>query len=234
MTSSTSNDISKRVASNPLGINLKEKFYSVLSNVMSQTNRDNYNYRNNSNKVNVFDKLITMTKSPSSFRKSRNNSQLNVNYLSEYSDKLQRDKINKTKKQLISILTQKDNDDVETLTARKFSKMKSDSCKNIFISKPKIIIKREESDYSKHLHDKQTINKMLDKISVPNKIQRDYGNVNSYRKEAEYGLGIIKKQLKSKSKIKNNFLETKKRNSSNFFLETSGVEDLFEKVKYRK
>ena len=33
-----------------------------------------------------------MTKNHSSFRQSRNNNQLNVNYLSEYSDKLQREK----------------------------------------------------------------------------------------------------------------------------------------------
>ena len=175
-----------------------------------------------------------MTKNHSSFRQSRNNNQLNVNYLSEYSDKLQREKINKTKKQLISILTQKDNDDEETITARKFSKMKSDSCKNIFMAKPKVIIKREESNYSKLLHDKQTIKKMLDKISNNKKVEKDYGNVNSYRKEVEYGLGIIKKQIKSRSKIKNNFLEAKKRNTSNFFLETSSVEDLFEKEKYKK
>lgn len=175
-----------------------------------------------------------MTKNHSSFRQSRNNNQLNVNYLSEYSDKLQREKINKTKKQLISILTQKDNDDEETITARKFSKMKSDSCKNIFMAKPKVIIKREESNYSKLLHDKQTIKKMLDKISNCKKVEKDYGNVNSYRKEVEYGLGIIKKQIKSRSKIKNNFLEAKKRNTSNFFLETSSVEDLFEKEKYKK
>ena len=175
-----------------------------------------------------------MTNNHSSFRQSRNNSQLNVNYLSEYSDKLQREKINKTKKQLISILTQKDNDDEETITARKFSKMKSDSCKNIFMAKPKVIIKREESNYSKLLHDKQTIKKMLDKISNYKKVEKDYGNVNSYRKEVEYGLGIIKKQIKSRSKIKNNFLEAKKRNTNNFFLETSSVEDLFEKEKYKK
>ena len=175
-----------------------------------------------------------MTKNHSSFRQSRNNSQLNVNYLSEYSDKLQREKINKTKKQLISILTQKDNDDEETITARKFSKMKSDSCKNIFMAKPKVIIKREESNYNKLLHDKQTIKKMLDKISNYKKVEKDYGNVNSYRKEVEYGLGIIKKQIKSRSKIKNNFLEAKKRNTSNFFQETSSVEDLFEKEKYKK
>lgn len=175
-----------------------------------------------------------MTKNHSSFRRSRNNSQLNVNYLSEYSDKLQREKINKTKKQLISILTQKDNDDEETITARKFSKMKSDSCKNIFMAKPKVIIKREESNYSKLLHDKQTIKKMLDKISNYKKVEKDYGGVDSYRKEVEYGLGIIKKQIKSRSKIKNNFLEAKKRNTSNFFLETSSVEDLFEKEKYKK
>ena len=175
-----------------------------------------------------------MTKNQSSFRQSRNNSQLNVNYLSEYSDKLQREKINKTKKQLISILTQKDNDDEETITARKFSKMKSDSCKNIFMAKPKVIIKREESNYSKLLHDKQTIKKMLDKISNHKKIEKDYGNVNSYRKEVEYSLGIIKNQIKSRSKIKSNFLEAKKRNTSNFFLETSSVEDLFEKEKYKK
>ena len=175
-----------------------------------------------------------MTKNHSSFRQSRNNNQLNVNYLSEYSDKLQREKINKTKKQLISILTQKDNDDEETITARKFSKMKSDSCKNIFMAKPKVIIKREESNYNKLLHDKQTIKKMLDKISNYKKVEKDYGNVNSYRKEVEYGLGIIKKQIKSRSKIKNNFLEAKKRNTSNFFQETSSVEDLFEKEKYKK
>ena len=175
-----------------------------------------------------------MTKNHSSFRQSRNNSQLNVNYLSEYSDKLQREKINKTKKQLISILTQKDNDDEETITARKFSKMKSDSCKNIFMAKPKVVIKREESDYNKLLHDKQTIKKMLDKISNYKKVEKDYGNVNSYRKEVEYGLGIIKKQIKSRSKINNNFLEAKKRNTNNFFQETSSVEDLFEKEKYKK
>lgn len=205
-----------------------------MSKVTNQTCRDNYNHCNSSNKLNVFDKFITITKNHSSFRQSRNNSQLNVNFLSEYSDKLQREKINKTKKQLISILTQKDNDDEETITARKFSKMKSDSCKNIFMAKPKVIIKREESNYSKLLHDKQTIKKMLDKISNYKKVEKDYGNVNSYRKEVEYGLGIIKKQIKSRSKIKNNFLEAKKRNTSNFFLETSSVEDLFEKEKYKK
>ena len=205
-----------------------------MGKATNQTCRDNYNHCNSSNKVNAFATFITMTKNHSTLTQSRNNSPLNVNYLSEYSDKLQREKINKTKKQLISILTQKDNDDEETITARKFSKMKSDSCKNIFMAKPKVIIKREESNYSKLLHDKQTIKKMLDKISNYKKVEKDYGNVNSYRKEVEYGLGIIKKQIKSRSKIKNNFLEAKKRNTSNFFLETSSVEDLFEKEKYKK
>lgn len=193
----------------------------------------NNNYQNKINEVNVLDNLSTCMKSPRNCKISRSSSQIDINYLNDYSNKLKREQINKTKNNIFSLLNSKD--EYESVTSRKFSQMKSNSCNNIFNSNPKMYLLHKEDPriFKKHFLFKQEMIKILSRKSFePPKSARD--NVNDFRREIEMGFGYLKQHFGSKKKFRNLFFEEKYKKNKNFFNETNEIDDLFEKARYKR
>lgn len=215
-----------------MGENLKKKFSNVLNNVLSYPSNNN-NYENKINEINILDNLSTSMKSPRNCKIPRSPSQIDINYLNEYSNKLKRDQINKAKSHIFSLLIPKD--ECESATSRKFSKMKSNSCTNIFNPKPKmhLLHKEDPKIFKKHFLFKQEIIKILSRKNFePQKNVRN--DVNDYRREIELGFGYLKKHFESKKKFRNLFFEEKYRKNKNFFNETNEIDDLFDKARYKR